>query len=311
MDREEILIEEEQQNRRKGITISTVLHILLILLALLPLLTFPDPPPGQAGILVNLGLPDVGEGSENAGPSVPTTPQEEVSEPAQEDPTPPQEEATPPPTQQEEVKQQREEVVTAPDPDQIALQKEKDAQEAKRKAEADAKAKADAEAKRKADAEAKRKAEEEAKRKAAEEAARRKQEEANKFKDQIGGLFGDGDGKGNTGKPGNQGDPDGDPDASRVEGISTGSGTVEGLGGRSAVNAPKITENSQKQGTVVVRICVDESGKVTSADFTQKGSTTSDNRLKELAVSNARKWRFSAGSVDRQCGTITYRFRVQ
>ena len=51
---------QEEKNRRRGMIISVVLHILVILLALLPFLTYPDPPPGQEGLLVNLGLPDEG-----------------------------------------------------------------------------------------------------------------------------------------------------------------------------------------------------------------------------------------------------------
>ena len=312
MDREELLLEEEQQNRKKGITVSVILHILLIILALLPLLTFPDPPPGEAGILVNLGLPDVGEGTDNAGPSTPSEPEVVPEDP---EPQPEVEETPPPPPTPEVVEQptpKTPDVVTTEDPSAVALRKKKE-EEARKKAEADAKARAEAEAERKRrEEEARKKAEAEAARKAAADAARKKQEEADKFKDQIGGLFGDGDGKGKTGKPGNQGDPNGDPNAKKLEGISTGSGTVGGgLGDRGVLSAPKITDNSQKQGTVVVRVCVNKTGAVISSEFTQRGSTTSDNRLKELAVSNAKKWKFSSGGVDKQCGTITYRFRVQ
>ncbi|NRB50648.1 MAG: energy transducer TonB, partial [Saprospiraceae bacterium] len=65
----EVLTQVEEKNKKRGMTISVVAHVGLILLALLPLLTFPDPPPGQEGILVNLGLPDQGEGDENAAAS--------------------------------------------------------------------------------------------------------------------------------------------------------------------------------------------------------------------------------------------------
>ena len=306
---ETAITQQEEKNKKRGMTVSIAVHIALIILALIPILTFPDPPPGQEGILVNLGLPDVGEGDDNAGPATPSEPErsepEEVVEQPDPEPTPP--EPTPPVKTAEPAPQQKE-VVKTEDPAEVALREKKAREEAERRE----REREEAERKRQeqVEAERKRKAEEEARRKAAAEEARKKAE-ADKLKDQIGGLFGDGKGKGNTGKPGNQGDPNGDPDASKLEGISTGSGTVGGGLGNRGGGGPKITDNSQKQGTVVVRVCVDNSGKVVSAEYTQRGSSTSDATLKRLAVSNAKQWKFSKGSVDKQCGTITYRFRVQ
>lgn len=305
---ETMLSHQERKNKRRGVTTSVIVHILLILLALWPLLTFPDPPPGQEGILVNLGLPDMGEGDDNAGPVVPAEPEEaqpeevveEVDEPEESEP-----EVAPEPEPVEK------EVVKTEDPNEIALKRKKE-EERKKQEEADRK-KREEEAKKKREAEAKRKAEEaEAKRKA-EEA--RKKAEADALKDQIGGLFGEGDGKGNTGKPGNQGDPGGDPDASKLEGISTGSGRVGGgLGNRGVARTHTPTDNSQEQGTIVVKVCVDQQGNVTSADFTQRGSTSTSSKLKSIAISSAKKWKFKpvgSGGLDEQCGTITYNFKVK
>lgn len=276
---------KELQNRRFGRLMSALIHLALLLLLLLPILTYPDPPPGAAGILVNLGLPDEGSGEENAPPAEATP--AENSPPVPEPEPQPKEVPVPP---QQPVKQP--EVLTTTDPEAIALKRK----EEERKAE---------EAR-----EAKERAAAEAAKKAAEEKARKDAEEAQKTKDGIASLFGSG--KGKTGTPGNQGDPNGDPDASKLEGISTGSGTVGGgLGDRGLVSSPRISDASQKQGTVVVRVCVDKTGKVIEAEFTQRGSTSPDPTLKRLAVENARQWRFAEGAVDKQCGTITYRFVVQ
>lgn len=148
--------------------------------------------------------------------------------------------------------------------------------------------------------EAKKKAEAEAKKKA----------EYEKAKKQFGDSFGGG--KGETDSPGNQGDPDGDPDASRLEGISTGSGVVGGgLGDRGVVYEPKINDNSQKTGTVVMRVCVGRDGQVVSADYTQKGSTTADSELRAIAIRSAKRFKFSKSTVDKQCGTITIDFKVR
>ena len=266
---------------------SLLIHLALFLLLLLPLLTYPDPPPGAEGILVNLGLPDEGAGVENAPLAI-----AEEQAPAPE----------PKPRVEEQVVQQpapkpepvvQPNIITTEDPNAIALKK----QEEERKAN-EAKA-----AREKAAAE-------EAARKAAEEKARKEAEETKKMTEGIASALGSG--KGNTGKPGNQGDPNGDPDASKLSGISTGSGSVGGgLGNRGVMASPRVTDNSQKQGTVVVRVCVDQTGRVIEAEFTQGGSTSADPTLKRIAVENARQWRFSAGQVEKQCGTITYKFVVQ
>lgn len=292
----DIASQAEQKNRKRGMYTSIAVHIGLLLLALLPLLTFPDPPPGQEGILVNLGLPDIGEGNDNAGPA-------EVSEPVDE-PEPAAEPEVAPPVK-ETVKETKKpdpvpqkEIIKTEDPNAVALRKQKEREEAERQ--------------RQKELEEQKRREEDARKRAEAEAQAKKEAEANALKKELGGLFGSGGGKGNTGKPGNQGDPGGDPDASKLEGISTGSGSVGGgLGNRGVTSAPKITDNSQQEGTAVVRVCVNSSGDVISAEFTQLGSTITDSRLKNIAVSNAERWKFSPGGVDKQCGTITYRFRVQ
>lgn len=296
----------EEKNRKKGMVMSTLIHIVLILLAILPFLTYPDPPPGQEGILVNLGLPDQGEGDNNAGPSEPTAPSEDVEEEVEEEPEV-QPEPTPvkpePKVDPEPVKQK--DVIKTEDPEAIALKKEKEKQ---KKIEEERKKQ---EAEKKRQEEAKKKAAEDAKRKKAEEDARKKAE-ADALKNKIGGLFGDGDGKGKTGNPGNQGDPNGDPNSNILIGKSTGSGTVGGgLGNRGVEGRPKITDQTQKAGRIVIEVCVDSNGNVLSADYTQRGSTTTDSALRDVAIRNAKKWKFSKGDVDKQCGTITYDFKLQ
>ena len=300
----------EEQYKKRGRNISLAVHVGILILALMPFLTYPDPPPGQEGILVNLGMPDVGEGEENAAAAEPVDPVEAEVEEVEEEAEPEEVEEEPEPEPREVEKPdpvKEKKVIESEDPEALALKRKKE-REAKKKAEADAKKKAEAEKKRKA-AEAKRKAEAEAKRKA--EADAKKKAEAKNFGKSLG-LEGLGKGKGKTGTSGNQGDPNGDPNASKLEGISTGSGSLGGgLGSRGVLRSPKVSENSQKQGKVVLKVCVDKNGKVTSAEFTQRGSTTSDSKLKAAAIRNAKKWQFAKGSLDKQCGTITYNFRVK
>ncbi len=282
------ITQDEERERRKGFIVSLVVHALIILLALLPLLTYQDPPPGQEGVLISFG-----EINQGAGDDRPDVQQEEfVDQPMEE-------------AQQEDVPEPVQEVVEPPKPaekkiltvddSEIRIKKQKEQEAAKDAADA-----------------AQRKAEEDAARKkAAADAAAQKKAEYDKARKQYGDFFG-GSGKGNTDKPGNQGVPDGDPDASKLEGISKGSGVVgDGLTNRGVKRAPEISDSSQKTGRVVIYVCVDRMGNVTKADYTQRGSTTSDSRLVTLAKQNAYRYLFSQSNQDEQCGTITYDFKVK
>lgn len=327
----------EERYKKRSAVISMTIWLILLILLILPLFHYPTPPPGQEGIMVNLGMIDVGEGDENAAaapmaeqPEAPAPSEEVIPEP---EPIPEPEivEAVPPPVIHEpEIVEPTPEPIAQPDPEilrqeqaAIALKKR---EEAKAKADQDlaiakAKAEAAAEAQRKAQAEAQRKAAAEAQRvadakaaaaaKAAADAAK-----AKSIRDGMAGLFsgndGDGGGKGNTGTAGNQGDPNGDPNADRLTGLSSGRGNVGGgLQGRGVLSSPKLSDNSQRKGRVVVKVCVDASGNVTSAKYTQLGSSTSDPVLQRLAVENAKNYRFSKSSSATQCGNITYDFVVK
>jgi hypothetical protein len=58
---------------------------------------------------------------------------------------------------------------------------------------------------------------------------------------------------------------------------------------------------------------VSPAGNITEARYTQSGSTTADPNLVAAAIANAKKWRFKADGTapERQCGRITYNFKVQ
>lgn len=140
-------------------------------------------------------------------------------------------------------------------------------------------------------------------RKEKEAADKAAESQKNKFKD----LFGKGGGN-NSG----DGKNDGDPDGSSLDGITKGTGTVGGgLNGRSVIFAPKITDNTQKTGKVAIDICVDKIGNVTKAEFTQRGSTTSNTTLIDIARRSAFKYKFSASEIESQCGTIIIDFKLE
>ena len=297
MDQE--LSKQEKNNQRKGAITSLTAHVAILFLFLLPFTTFPDPPPGPAGVLVSFGEPEQGVNTEErAAPSEP----EAVEEPVEEVEEVEEPEVVPEPEASEPEESPK--INTDENSRERAIaQAKKEAEERARRIEREKQRKADEEARKKREAEA-------AKRRAEEEARKKREAEAQALKDAIGGAFNGG--RGNGGKPGDQGQPDGDPDGSALDGISTGAGEIGGdLGGRGVLSKPRITDNSQKTGDVVMKVCVDATGKVFSAKYTQSGSTTSDARLVETARKAALRYKFERGSVDKQCGTIKIKFRLR
>ncbi len=292
------VLHQEEENRKKGLITSIIVHIILLILIVLPLLTFPDPPPGQAGILISFGEPNVGQGEEEPAPAKQPEEVVEVDEPE-----PPQEEIV-----EREVAEKPKEKPKKKDSKKVNTDDNSKELALKKKREAEKKASDAAEKKRKADvAEAKRKADATAKKKA----------EKDKIKNEIGDLFSD-DGKGKnsgsqgtSGKPGNAGNPDGDPNAKRLEGLGKGSGDVSGFGNRGFKRPSAIKSSVQEAGTVSLEICVDDNGRVTSAKPKLSGSTTQNPQLQKLAIANAKKYRFDKSGVDKQCGTIVYKFTLQ
>lgn len=109
-----------------------------------------------------------------------------------------------------------------------------------------------------------------------------------------------------------QGDPLGSRDAKMLEGITRGKGEVgEGLDSRGILYEPNFEDASQKSGRVVVKVCINETGNVVSAKYTQRGSSTTDLELIGIAEKNAKKYRFTPSNKKRQCGTITIDFIVK
>ena len=113
---------------------------------------------------------------------------------------------------------------------------------------------------------------------------------------------------------GNQGDLAGTPEGSH-EGTGTGTdGNSASLSGRSLVGGlPSPDYRAKDQGRVVIEIVVDQQGRVTSAAYRAKGSTTQNSVLVNAALKAARGARFNVDESAplSQTGTITYNFRMQ
>ena len=264
---------QEQTSQGKGWIVRLITHILVIIALFLPMIVSKTPPPEEEGLLVNLGLLDEGQGEE--------TPKGTDNEVA------------PQPEERQEKKQV--EQLTPATPAKQVSQKSITSTEESTVVTKEAAARKAAQA--------------DAQQKAAEEASR--QEAYDKTQKSYGDLLGGSD-KGNNGKPGSQVDPNGDPNSNILEGISKGSGRVGGgLGNRGVLHEPLINDRSQKTGRVVISVCVDKTGKVIKADYTQKGSTTTDSELKDIARKAALQFKFTLSEIEEQCGTITVDFKIK
>lgn len=302
----------QEDNRTKAAIGSLLFHAALLMLLVFYTFAAPEAIDEPTAIVLDFG----GGGGDNAAAGEPdkgmnddyTPPGEEMepvaSVPAATTPTPaptpskPQA-STPPPSS----------TPTTTDADVAAIRQQK---EADRQREAD----------RQAEATRQRQAAE-----AAEAAKRAEQERRDRVKNNAGSAFGkpgsSGQGAGGGGKPGNGGINGGTGDnpfgkssgtgggSGGGDGTGTGASIGGGLGGRAVVKRGSVVDNSQKRGKVVIEVCVDKSGNITSASYTQKGSTTTDSELKSKALQAAKGYRFASSTADQQCGTITFDFQLK
>jgi outer membrane biosynthesis protein TonB len=270
-------IQGNEKDERRGMFISVAIHLLLLLICLLPMLSHLEPPVEIAGIYVQFG--DVEEGGNEEIPASQNEVREEEKITADEPKVEAVKEAKSTP--------QKTKVETSPilDDESPVVKKETPVSQPSES---------------KVDLEAKRKAEEAAKKK---EQAEQKQKYSDLFK--SGGK-----GKGN--QTGDEGKKSGDPNANVLDNLASGSGRIGGgLTNRGVVHEPRIRDNTQKTGKVAINICVDSDGNVIKAEYTQKGSTTTDSHLKKIAEEGVKKYKFSKSNVKEQCGSIIIDFEVE
>lgn len=127
------------------------------------------------------------------------------------------------------------------------------------------------------------------------------------------GAGSSGGSQGETGKPGDQGKVDGTKDTNKQGDGSTGGLTGNpnfNLSGREMLEKPRINDQSQKEGIVIISIKVDRDGKVISASQ-GLGTKMTDQSIVQKCIDAARKARFSSSDIEEQTGTITFIFKLQ
>ena len=308
---------------RRGLIATIVYHILLLLLLVLAGLTYPVPPPGEEGILVNFGTDETGLGEmEPAGddqqagdPELPVSDpiQDQVEESTPVTETLPEEQqqaVTPPPREQqrEDQTQDLEEtrVVEPPQPTPEEIERQRQAE---------------LERQRQAELERQRLEQERIERERREEQERierERQQQAERLNNLGRNAFGrqgSGEGEGAEGVTegsGNQGVTTGDPNADRYDtGGGLGDGpSVGGLGSRRVVGKLPIPDVTRCEVTsrivIQVAIQVNQDGKVVRASI--ENSTFSDNCINSMVLEAARNSQFTpdANAESIQTGWIRY-----
>lgn len=181
--------------------------------------------------------------------------------------------------------------------------------------------------KKEADAQKKKKQAEDAERKRKEAEKLAKIEKENKQKAEIGNrlknVFGQGGqgglgndnsstGKGDGSSTGSAGKSTGDPSNANSSGhAKTGNNNSWSLAGRSLRGAMALPAyGEQEEGTIVIRITVNENGDVIIAEVAP-GTDITSKRLHNAAIEAAKKTKFNAiPGKKNQSGTITYKFSL-
>ena len=275
---------DDNDSKRRGLWLSIILHILIVFILFVPFMkSKKDDPDNLQGITVAFGEPEAPVQKEMVKASVPASSSKEIKKTE-----------TPKPVKQNAPAKVESKITTEED-SEVKAAEEKARKEAER-----------LEAERQKELERQRLEEEQA-RKAAEEAAR-KAEEKSKAKSRFSSLLK----SSNSDASASKGQKNGKPNGEALDNLTSGSGKVgTGLGSRELLEAPVISDNTQKTGRVIVNICVNSSGKVISAKFRQKGSTTTDAHLVGLAERSAKKYLFSKSSIQEQCGDIIIDFKLK
>jgi hypothetical protein len=84
---------------------------------------------------------------------------------------------------------------------------------------------------------------------------------------------------------------------------------TSGLDNRIITQSLALKERVVGVGKVAIAVCVNAQGEVTTAKFKAVGSSTIDADLINIAVQNAKSFRFDKGASE-DCGIITYRFNM-
>lgn len=281
----------ETKHEKKSLTVTVVIHVVLIALLLLFGFTYLDPPP-ENGIAVNFGTSDFGQG--NLQPK----------EPLKSAPKNTTQPTTPVPQKTSEIKEK------------VVTQDAKDAPVIAKPEEETTKPKTETPVNQ-----PKKEQPVETPAKKIEPVTQPDPKPDKSTSDALSSILNGPEkegtakgGEGNDAKAGDKGDANGDPNAKSYYGNGKG---LDGdgnyrLGGRKALNKRKFVQDCNESGIVVVQIEVDRNGNVIKATPGVKGTTNSASCLTDPAKRAALATKFNSDSnaPSRQIGTIVYEFKI-
>ena len=120
----------------------------------------------------------------------------------------------------------------------------------------------------------------------------------------------DGGSEGNTGQPGDQGNPNGLAGVKKYDGQGgQGNGPGYDLGGRGAKSLQRPSKDFPEEGHIVVEIWVDREGTVVRTNIA-KGTDIANKEMRNMAQEAAMRSKFAPdpSAAEEQKGTITYTF---
>jgi len=127
--------------------------------------------------------------------------------------------------------------------------------------------------------------------------------------------------QGIAGGKGDQGKPTGNPNSDSYQGnASSGNGGLGGAGGvaiRSGLDGRRITklpsfeDDFNENAKVAVDITVNKTGAVIAAVINPKGTTTTNQRIRNIAIQKAKTLQLNAANTEEQTGTLVFNFKLR
>ena len=125
--------------------------------------------------------------------------------------------------------------------------------------------------------------------------------------------------QGIAGGKGDQGNPNGNPNsdsyqgnaASGNAGVGNGVSIRSGLDGRRITKLPSFEDDFNENAKVAVNITVDQNGNVLAASINPKGTTTTNQTIRNIALKKAKTLKLNAGKDAEQEGTLVFSFKLR
>ena len=270
----------DTRHKKKSMTITVIIHAIIILLLFYVGLSYLDPPP-ENGIAINFGTMDTGSGKIQPPKKVITAPKQKVSTLASKEPS-----------------EEKVDLITQETTDALVIKKEENKEELKEVEEIVEKEAQDQKSEKKPD-------------------SKPDKSTTDALSSLINGPKSEGEkqfGEGSDETGGDKGDAEGVLSAKNYYGTGKsldGDGNYL-LGGRKALNKKKFLQDCNEAGIVVVSIEVDRIGNVIDATPGVRGTTNNSKCLLDPAKRAALATKFNEDNKApfKQIGKIIYRFSL-